>query len=238
MAKIGKIGWSKMQTQNGMSRWQDVPWKGSFPRKWKDAERALAGCVFVAILLVSCGGNLDSISRIESQEEERDAAASNQCVEQPWALAFGFSIDANAVISHASMDFLPATHVQLTRSVSTVTQGAPGSDRLLSASLISASGDVLSQALFDDPRLTSDYAKRGTSYDMLSLQLVPGAVRLVIRSWQTAAVLLDLDLHGDIQLLCLNQPCLDLCSNPDAGTPPPIDGSQDTPSAVDGSGTE
>jgi hypothetical protein len=157
---------------------------------------------------------------------------------RPWALAFGFSIDANATISHASMDFLPAAHMQLTQSVSTIAQGAPGSERLLSAALISASGAVLSQSLFDDPRLTNDYAKHATSYGMLSLQLVPGAIRLVIKSWQTAALLLDLDLHGDIQLLCLNQRCLDLCSNPDAGTPPPLDGSQDTPPAVDGSGTK
>jgi hypothetical protein len=138
------------------------------------------------------------------------------------------------------VDFLPASRVRLIQSVSTVAQGAPGSERLLAASLISAGGNVLSQDVFDDPRLANDYGKAepGGGYGVLSIQLVPGTIRLVITSWATGAALLDLDLHGDIRLLCLNQPCLNLCANPDGGSSPPVDGGTDLSAAVDASGTE
>jgi hypothetical protein len=169
-----------------------------------------------------------------------DSGASDRCVKQSWAVVLGFSIDANGVVSRASTDFLPASRVRLTQSVSTVSQGAPGSEGLLAASLISAGGDVLSQDLLDDPRSDNDHgtAERGNSHSVLSIQLVPGISRLVITNWETGAALLDLDLQGDIQLLCLNQPCLSLCGNPDGGSLPPLDGSADLPAAIDESGTE
>jgi hypothetical protein len=138
------------------------------------------------------------------------------------------------------MDFLPVSRVRLTQSVSTVAQGAPGSERLLAASLISADGNVLSLDLFDDPRFANDYGKaeRGGRYGVLSIQLVPGAIRLVITNWETGAPMLDLDLHGDIQLLCLNQPCLNFCINPNGSLSPALDGGADLPAAVDESATD
>jgi len=229
-----------MQSKNGTYGWQDRPWRDGFRRAKEDANRALTGCVFVASLLVSCGGNFDNLSRIESPGEERDSGASGHCIELPWAMAFGFSIDANGAMSHASMDFLPVSRVRLTPSVSTVAQGAPGSERLLAASLISAGGNSLSQVLFDDPRFVNDFGKadHGNSYSVLAIQLVPGATRLVITNWETGAALLDLDLHGDIQLLCLNQPCLNLCATPDGGSSPPVDGGADLSAAIDENGAD
>jgi len=155
-------------------------------------------------------------------------------------MAFGFSIDANGVMSHASLDFLPASRVRLTQSVSTVAQGAPGSERLLAASLTSASGDILSQNLIDDPRFANDAGKteRGHSYSIVSIQLIPGASRLVMKNWETGTTLLDLDLHGELQLLCLNQPCLNLCATSDARSSLPLDGGADNSAAIDVNGAE
>jgi hypothetical protein len=228
-----------MQSKNGIHVWQELRRSG-LRYAIEDAEAALAGCVLVATLLASCGGNFDNRPRIESQGEERDSGASGPCVEQPWAMAFGFSIDASGVISNASMDFLPANHARLTQTVSNVAQGAPGSEGLLAASLISGGGDLLSRALFEDPRLAGAYGRseRGGSYGELFIQLVPEAIRLVITNWSTGAVLLDLDFRGDAQLLCLNHPCLTLCGNPDGGVSRSPDGSADLPEAVDLGGTQ
>jgi hypothetical protein len=228
-----------MQSKNGIRVWQELRRSG-LRYAIEDAEAALAGCVFAATLLASCGGNFENRPRIESQGEERDSGASGPCVEQPWAMAFGFSIDASGVISNASMDFLPAYHARLTQTVSTVAQGAPGSEGLLAASLISAGGDLLSRTLFEDPRLVGGYGKsehRG-SYGELLIQLAPGTIRLLITNWVTGAGLLDLDLRGDTQLLCLNHPCLNLCGNPDGGASLSPDGSADLPEAVDQGGTQ
>jgi hypothetical protein len=155
-------------------------------------------------------------------------------------MAFGFSIDTNGVMSHASLDFLPASRVRLTQSVSTVAQDAPGSERLLAASLISASGDILSQSLIDDPRFANDAGKaeRSNGYSIVSIQLVPGASRLVMKNWETSTTLLDLDLHGELQLLCLNQPCLNLCATPDGGSSLPLDGGADNSAAIDANGAD
>jgi hypothetical protein len=143
-------------------------------------------------------------------------------------------------MSHASLDFLPASHVRLTQSVSTVALGAPGSERLLAASLISDGGNVLSQDLIDYPHFAYDAGKseRGNSYSVLAIQLVPGASRFAITNWETGATLLDLELHGELQLVCLNQPCLDLCATPDSGSSPPVDGGADGFASIDENGAD
>ena len=206
----------------------------------RESRRNTLGCVSAVALLVSCGGNLDNRLRIESRGYEIDSGASSHCTEQPWAITFDFAIDANGVVSHASTDFLPADRVRLTQSVSTVAQGALGSEGLLAASLSSVDGSILSQELFDDPRFVNarGTAERGNGYGLLSIQLVPGANRLVITNWQTGATLLDLDIHGDIQLQCLNQPCLNLCANFDGGLSPVLDGGVDLSAAVADGGAE
>ena len=155
-------------------------------------------------------------------------------------MVFGFSLDTNGLLSHARTDYLPASRVRLTQSVSSVPQGAPGSENLLAVSLLSAGGNVLAQDLFDDPRSPNLDARTehlGGSVE-LALQLVPDTNRLEISNWNTGVVLLDLDLHGDLQLLCLDWPCLDLCTSPDAGAATTSDGSADLTVAVDGNGTD
>jgi len=215
---------------------------GKARRRLLQVVGATLGFALVPICLASCGGDFIDNSRGEPRptspgephgqyvdagyERNHDGGAGIACVDQPWALSFEFSLDANGSLTHARADLLPASHLRLTTSVSSVAQGAPGSENLLAASLTSADGSVLSQDLFNDPRFADAGVGRNRDHDLtdLALQLLPGTRDLVITNWNTGAVLFDLDLHGDLQLLCLNQPCLDICANPDAGTPAPDSG--------------
>jgi hypothetical protein len=222
-----------------MRVWRELSRRDGLRHAIPYVDVALAGAIFAAVLLVGCGGDFGR-PRSESPGREGDSGTPDRCVQQAWTMAFGFSIDASDVISHAGIDFLPANRAQLTQTVSTVAQGAPGSQGLLSAALISANGDPLARVLFEDPRLVGSYGRSqfGGSYGEVFIRLVPGALRLVITNWATGAVLLDLDFRGDRQLLCLNQPCLDLCEKTDGGVSPSLDASADVPEVVDQGGRQ
>jgi len=43
------------------------------------------------------------------------------------------------------------------------------------------------------------------------MELVPGASTLHIENWETGQTLVDLDLRGHLQLLCIDRPCLSIC---------------------------
>ena len=211
-------------------------WRGNL-----DSMRVVVCCALLAGLLSSCVGDVDRISPGEGRggyQRNSDGGVHRGCVDQPWAVVFGFSLDANGLLSHARTDYLPASRVRLTQSVSSVAQGVPGSENLLAVSLLSAGDNVLAQDLFNDPRSADADARmeHGGGLVELALQLVPDTNRLEIANWNTGVVLLDLDLHGDLQLLCLDWPCLDLCASPDAGAATASDGSADLTVAVDESG--
>ena len=227
---------------------ESAPRRRNFWGKNRESLGAIVGCTLAATLLLSCGDDVRNRARVVTRTHESDggyqrdfdSGNGGRCVDQPWAVVFSMSLDASGVRSHASMDFLPSSRVQLTESVSSVAQGAPGSENLLAASLLSADQSILVQDVFGDPRVANADASRGndSGFVQLALQLAPGTSRLVITDWNTGAVLVDLDLHGDLQLLCLNRPCLDLCASPDAGTSPALDASVDLPVAIDQAGDD
>ena len=103
---------------------------------------------------------------------------------------------------------------------------------------LSAGGNVLAQDLPNDPRSANLDARteHGGSSVEVALQLVPDTNRLDISNWNTGVVLLD--LHGDLQLLCLDWQCLDLCASPDAGSATASNVSADLTVAVDENGTD
>jgi hypothetical protein len=47
--------------------------------------------------------------------------------------------------------------------------------------------------------------------------LKPGITELRVENWETDQVLLDLDLRGHFQILCVDRPCLSICRAPDGG---------------------
>jgi hypothetical protein len=57
-----------MQSKDGMRVWQELRRRSGLRHAIGDAEGALAGCVFVATLLSSYGGNLDNRSRMPPKE--------------------------------------------------------------------------------------------------------------------------------------------------------------------------
>ena len=245
-----------MQYQGEMCHPHNANGESNFRRGISDLRAAALGGALISIFLLSCGSDVFFTSDRgprqpsvgeppftgEPPEQDRDAGhewksdAGNhgRCLEQPWALVFDFALGADGSLSQTGMDFLPTSRVRLTTSVSSVAQGAPGSENLLAASLISADGVVLSRVLFDAPRFADAGVRMSPDRDFieLALQLAPDTQRLVITNWNTGAVLLDLDLHGDLQLLCLNQPCLDLCANPDAGSLQVMDSGADLTGTV------
>lgn len=70
-----------------------------------------------------------------------------------------------------------------------------------------------------------------------ALDLQPGVETLRIENWSTGLVLVDLDLRGHLQLLCIDRPCLSICASPgsDAGVAQQDGaGAMDTGVVVDG----
>ena len=64
-----------------------------------------------------------------------------------------------------------------------------------------------------------------------------GVSTLHIENWGTGQTLVDLDLRGHLQILCIDRPCLSLCQSAgpiDASAPALDSGAADAPVATDG----
>lgn len=173
------------------------------------------------------------------------------CVDQPTMLVLFVALNANGVISDLDLKFKPRDQVNPGVSASPPAKGTAGASNYFAATLLTASGVAQSTFVFQDPRLAtqnmgSGYMNASNASSVgevgFAMPLAPGVSRLRIANWDTGQALLDLDLVGHIQLLCVDRPCLSLCQPAnapvDAATAPmgSTDGGiPDAPNSVDGS---
>ena len=164
------------------------------------------------------------------------------CVDEPYVLAVSLALANNAGpsagLSDLDVDFFRQAGTSATPSANAPAKGTPGADGYFVASVLDEAGGVLTTLVFKDPRLALGDA--GYPLHARARFVVPlpsGAGSLRIENWDTGQVLIDLDLRGQLQLLCIDRPCLSVCQSPavDAAVAPAIDaGAADAAGAADG----
>jgi len=145
------------------------------------------------------------------------------CVDKPLALEVSIALDDKGSLSDLDIGFRhgyrdanglgPALPPQETLDA--------GANADFLASLLSADGTALSAVYFRGPQ-PGLYNDLGATFRVvLILPLVPGATTLEVKNQASGEVIIDLDLRGHLQLLCIDQPCLSLCQTPDGGAAGP-----------------
>jgi hypothetical protein len=168
------------------------------------------------------------------------------CVDEPYVLAVSLALVDNAGgstgLSDLDIDFFRQAGMSATPSANAPAKGDPGADGYFVASLLNEAGGALTTLVFQDPRLAlgdAGYSWRARTRFIMALP--PGVSSLHIENWDTGQVLVDLDLRGQLQLLCIDRPCLAVCqiSGADAATASSVDaGAVDYPGAMDGQAVE
>jgi hypothetical protein len=202
------------------------------------------GLLCVALLLGACGGDLNP-RYYGGREGQADGGMcfgygrySCGCVDEPLVLgvSLAFVSSSGSGLSDLDIDFFRQADVPATPSSIAPAKGTAGADGYFVASLRNETGDALTTLVFKDPRFAladAGYTWRPKAEFILALP--PGTSLLHIENWDTGQVLVDLDLRGHLQLLCIDRPCLSICQIPgmDAAAPPAVDAG-----AVDGGTVE
>ena len=148
--------------------------------------------------------------------------ASPGCVDTPIVLAVSLELDGSASLTDLDISFRRDHRAVANLNPASPFEGAPNPSAGFLASLLSADGTPLSTAAFKYPILGLGNTGPGSGVRVdLTLSLVPGATTLEVENRDSGRVLIDLDLRGHLQLLCLDEPCLSVCRAPDAGAPSP-----------------
>ncbi len=166
------------------------------------------------------------------------------CVDEPYVLLVSLALAGDAGLTDMHVEFSPRQDVPATQGVAPPAKGSPGADGYFMALIESSDGVALSTLVFKDPRLAQgDAGQPWRAKTQFAMDLATGSTTLHIENWDTGQVLVDLDLRGHVQLLCLDRPCLSICQaagGVDASSAPPAmdAGAGDHPSAVDSPAAE
>lgn len=161
------------------------------------------------------------------------------CVDRPYLVAASMAIDATGALSDLDLALVRADEIAPTSSVTPPAQGTPGASNDWVATLMGGDGSALSSLVFAGTAGSDGGYSRhhawGAGRVRIVLPLLAGATDLRIESWDTGQLLVDLDLRGHLQLLCIDHPCLSLCpsrpsggvdagsAQPDGGAVAPVD---------------
>jgi hypothetical protein len=146
---------------------------------------------------------------------------------------------SSVALSDLDIELLRQVGTSATTSASPPAKGAAGADSYFVASILSETGGTLTTLVFEDPRIAlADAGYPWHGRNRFIIPLPSGADSLRIESWDTGQVLIDLDLRGQLQLLCIDRPCLAVCQSSavDAAVAPAVDagGVADIAGAADG----
>ncbi len=210
------------------------------------------GFVCMALAIGACGGDLPPRYYYGgpggAQPGEHDGGMcvgrgrySCGCADEPYVLAVSLALansaGPSAGLSDLDVDFFRQAGTAATPSANAPAKGTPGADGYFVASVLDDAGGVLTTLVFKDPRLAlGDAGYPSYARARLVVPLPSGADSLRIENWGTGQVLIDLDLRGRLQLLCIDRPCLSVCQSPavDATVAPAVDaGAADIPGAAD-----
>ena len=157
------------------------------------------------------------------------------CVDQPYVLGVSVALEINGALTDLDIDLLRRDRVSASVSVNPPAKGTAGASAYDVATLVSADGIVQSTFVFANPLVVTTAAASTRHWHVeFTMPLAPGVSTLHVENWDSGVLLVDLDLHGHVQLLCIDRPCLAICQTPDGG----VDSSAATAldgGAVDGS---
>jgi len=166
------------------------------------------------------------------------------CVDEPYVIGVSVALASNSGLTDLDIDFFRQARWEASQSAHPPAKGSPGAVGFFVASLVSSDGVALSTLVFENPRLAlGDAAYAHRAEVEFAMLFPPGSATLHIENWDTGQVLIDLDLRGHLQLLCIDRPCLSICAasggNVDASGGPTVDaGARDYASALDGVAAE
>lgn len=202
--------------------------------------------VLVAFFAVGCGDNLyDGRDRGYYGGKTVDAGVcvyanggrryACGCADRPYDVAVAMKVANGTTLESLDTALLPSDRGGLPAPVTPPAQGTPAADGYWVATLMSEDGEPLGSSVFGARHSPDDAGYRHGTPVELAVPLVPAAAILRIENWDSGQVLIDLDLRGHLQVLCIDRPCLSICSaargSSDAGAGE--DGPEDAPAAVD-----
>lgn len=143
------------------------------------------------------------------------------CADQPYVLGVSLALDSNGGLTDLDVDLFCQDQVAAGVSANPPDKGTPGADAYYVATLVTADGTAQSSFVFANPLAWADagYARHG--HVGFTLPLVPGTATLRLENWDSGIDLIDLDVRGHVQLLCIDRPCLAICQAPDGGADSP-----------------
>jgi hypothetical protein len=151
------------------------------------------------------------------------------CVDQPYVLGVSLALGSNGALTNLDIDLFRQAQAGASVSASPPAKGTAGASAYDVATLVGADGIVQSIFVFANPLVaTPAAAPTNHGHVEFTLPLAPGVSTLRVENWDSGLPLIDLDLRGHVQLLCVDRPCLSLCQTPDGG----VDGA--VAAAVDG----
>jgi hypothetical protein len=134
------------------------------------------------------------------------------CVDHPYALGVSLSLAASGQLADLDVNVGAEQWMNVSAVATPPAAGSPGATAYWVASVEDGAGQVQSSLVFRDPEPNNDggYALYEQRVRFV-LPLAAGAALLHIQNWNSGQVLVDLDLRGQLQLLCIDHPCLSLC---------------------------
>jgi hypothetical protein len=211
-------------------------------------DRSSLGLLCMALVLGACGGELPRRYYYGGPGDDGGMCVgqgrhSCGCVDEPYVLVVSLAFPnttPSAGLSDLDIDFFREAGLSATPSATAPAKGTPGADAYFVASLLDEAGGALATVIFKDPRL-ADAGYPSYARARFTMTLPAGVSSLHIENWDTRQVVIDLDLRGHLQLLCIDRPCLSVCqaSGVDAAASPAVDASAaDTPGAASGEAAE
>jgi hypothetical protein len=139
-------------------------------------------------------------------------------VDQPYVLGVSIALASNGALTDLDVELFRQHQVRTNVSTQPPAKGTAGASDYDVATLLSADGIVQSSFVFANP-LVATTASTPTSHGHVefTMPLVPGVSTLHVENWGSGVPLIDLDLRGHVQLLCVDRPCLSICQTPDGG---------------------
>jgi hypothetical protein len=181
-------------------------------------------CAALICMAVGCGGDLPGRYYPLGRQPDGGACASYGegvyacgCVDQPYVLAVSIALDSNGALTDLDVDLLRQDKVGVSVSANPPAKGTPGASAYFLATLVTADGTVQSSFVFADPMASVDAGSTRHRHVDFTMPLAPGTTTLNLENLDSGKPLIDLDLRGHVQLLCIDRPCLSICQAPDGG---------------------
>ncbi len=161
------------------------------------------------------------------------------CVDRPYVLAVSLALDDKGALSDLDVDLVRQDEAGVSVSANPPAKGTTGAAGYFLAKLVAVDGTVQSSFVFADPRVAwPDAGATRHGHARFTMPLTSATATLHVETWDSGVPLVDLDLRGHLQLLCIDRPCLSVCQAPDGGargpTGPELDSGATDGSTMDG----